>query len=512
VIDEQHYACDENKRFMVDYWYQVCVDYPDNVKSIVTNDKTVGKIYDFFISISPSERYVRYNQYALPSFYSVILLCATQSPRFLQTWMNHTNFEWAVKYLYLETPDYSQVANVIYEILKTCCVAQPGGQAFRTKHIPLTIQYDKLFVNPYSVIRFFDLLLRTNEDAVIFCKHHGLEHLHRFIEHRVARDAYEPESAVSLIEDLLNVLYKATHWLVDDKLGDQFKVYQQHITQSWDNTARLSILSTIFNFLKRYPTRDRLSERCYKVLIDLALLDVAGLNSVIRFLHHQLSTSQQSAAMEVQYTYPKSENFYLFAHAIVEKGVHTTEPQISTVATDLALTLTAEVLNNSSMLGGYFSLVETIVDTPALAEMLRTSTNVHRLLLKVFIENVQVLDNPKAEETLKKLVALLRGHAFPLESIRTAVSIQMQEFDRVIVLIQKALSDNDETQAEQNIVSALNCIKALLVLLDDQSRREFVQKHQAQLAIASNIAKLDKFKTLPRANEVLVALEQLLKL
>lgn len=150
LADSWRLPCDENKREMVNLWLHCLKDNSDNLKLLIENEKVALRLLDFFISISPETRYRTYNQAALPPFYTILHMLCVNSPKYLEKLMFHQNFAWALKFLYLETPEYVHTSTVVYEILKLCCNASP---TFRVKHIRVVLQGEKIHVASINVLK-----------------------------------------------------------------------------------------------------------------------------------------------------------------------------------------------------------------------------------------------------------------------------------------------------------------------------------------------------------------------
>jgi hypothetical protein len=150
-----------------------CVDSPANVKLITSNEKLIRQLFDFFISISPSLRLIAYNQQAMPAYYAILLLCCERDPNFLQSWTSQGNFEWAIRYLYLETSEYASTAAILYDTIKVAI----NFNELRQKCLNLVFSMDKLQQNSLNVLRLLDLILQQPMDSLYFCKYNGCQQL-----------------------------------------------------------------------------------------------------------------------------------------------------------------------------------------------------------------------------------------------------------------------------------------------------------------------------------------------
>lgn len=170
--DQNHYECDENKHELCITWQHALTSSTDNVRWLVRNERVIQRLLDYYISIRPGEKYRLYNNNSLPPFYQVINLCC-EHEQFLERVSSHRNFDWATRYLFMETGDYPQVAEVLFEIIKKC--AHLPEQ--RARHISVVLQYDKFNFCFDHLARFYELVLQTALDRQIFCEKRGLDFL-----------------------------------------------------------------------------------------------------------------------------------------------------------------------------------------------------------------------------------------------------------------------------------------------------------------------------------------------
>lgn len=54
---------------MIDFFHYVSQGFPDLIQRIVSTEKFVRRLFDYYISINASEKSKAYNAYAMPCFY-----------------------------------------------------------------------------------------------------------------------------------------------------------------------------------------------------------------------------------------------------------------------------------------------------------------------------------------------------------------------------------------------------------------------------------------------------------
>jgi len=392
----------------------------------------------------------------------------------------------------LETSDYAQVSDAIYEILKLSCASTQNGHTFRAKHIPIVIQYEKLFTNPYNVLRFYDILLCTIDDSIIFYKHNGLEQLHRFLEARMTREPYESEKR--LLEDSVNILYKATHWLVNPP--EQFKPHQNAILQGWDNSSRLGILAVIVSALKRYPNKESLWERCCQVLVDMSSIDTLCLVGILRFLWAQLSPSAPSSGMEMQETQRKPEAFYNLTQNVCERALLSTEKQIINLTVDLVLLAAKDAVTSAP----FYDLLNKMLQNQTHRELLLENSALLNLLAQIFMADNQALDFPSCTTFVSSVLPDVRSK-IPDDVSKSILSTQISKLENHVTYLKKSL-DEAPSVLSNIVLNILYSFKALQIYLVDQQRKDFLTTHKDKLITLFTIVKDPKLKQVDRINEL----------
>jgi hypothetical protein len=171
ACDRRRQECDGNKRELCDLWLRMLKLSISAVKQMADNKNMQHFLFDFFVSIRPSEKFRTYNNTALPAFYQILNMCC-DNERFLDLFTEHVNCNWAVRYLFLED-DYPAVATVLHEILTKCA----SHEKYRNKYWKVLVSCTKYDINHIS--QFLQLMLRTQADVICFSDHKGFEFLEK---------------------------------------------------------------------------------------------------------------------------------------------------------------------------------------------------------------------------------------------------------------------------------------------------------------------------------------------
>ncbi|KAG2467434.1 UBP34 hydrolase, partial [Polypterus senegalus] len=105
-LSEPAIATNHNKQALLSFWYNVCVDCPENVRLIVQNPVVTKNIaFNYILADHDDQDVVLFNRGMLPAYYGILRMCCEQSPNFTRQLASHQNIQWAFKNL---TPHASQ--------------------------------------------------------------------------------------------------------------------------------------------------------------------------------------------------------------------------------------------------------------------------------------------------------------------------------------------------------------------------------------------------------------------
>ena len=176
VIDLHHWECDETKKELLGYWYAAAIaPQPATGGALALAATHLRRLLDSFVSLRPNSRALEYNREVLPYFYGLMKLVVEgpDGATCLQVLLNHRNWEWAIKYLLVESQDYTQLGSGIETdrlgptlmwLLKEC-----GGTAtFRQKILTAALSANKLPAHAKNIVVLLSSYIITDEDKVPF--------------------------------------------------------------------------------------------------------------------------------------------------------------------------------------------------------------------------------------------------------------------------------------------------------------------------------------------------------
>lgn len=109
-LSEPAIATNHNKQALLTFWYNMCVDCPENVRLVVQNPVVTKNIaFNYILADHDDQEVVLFNRSMLPAYYGILRMCCEQSPAFTRQLASHQNIQWAFKNL---TPHASQYPGV----------------------------------------------------------------------------------------------------------------------------------------------------------------------------------------------------------------------------------------------------------------------------------------------------------------------------------------------------------------------------------------------------------------
>ncbi|KAL3205409.1 hypothetical protein MRX96_011301 [Rhipicephalus microplus] len=116
-----------NKQTLLLFWYQACVDCPENIKLIVQNPHVTKNIaFNYILADHDDQDVVVFNRCMLPAYYGLLRLCCQQSRAFARQLAAHQNVQWAFKNITPYTTLYTAAVGELLKLMELF-VALPRG-------------------------------------------------------------------------------------------------------------------------------------------------------------------------------------------------------------------------------------------------------------------------------------------------------------------------------------------------------------------------------------------------
>ncbi|XP_072031378.1 LOW QUALITY PROTEIN: ubiquitin carboxyl-terminal hydrolase 34-like [Amphiura filiformis] len=185
-LSEPPIACNHNKQALLQFWYNACVDYPDNIELIVSNPTVAKHIpYNYILADHDDQEVVMFNRVMLPAYYGLLRLCCQQSTQFARQLATHQNMQWAFRYLTPHASQYPMVVDELFRMMKLFVMRVPDISSDEMTHIQ---EFKRITLHCYleclersscwtTLISAFRILLEDDADRLVVVCNHGLSRL-----------------------------------------------------------------------------------------------------------------------------------------------------------------------------------------------------------------------------------------------------------------------------------------------------------------------------------------------
>ncbi|MEQ2263856.1 Ubiquitin carboxyl-terminal hydrolase 34, partial [Xenotaenia resolanae] len=182
-LSEPAIATNHNKQALLSFWYNVCVDCPENVRLVVQNPVVTKNIaFNYILADHDDQEVVLFNRGMLPAYYGILRMCCEQSPTFTRQLASHQNIQWAFKNL---TPHASQYPGAVEELFNLMQLFVAQRADMKEEELEDIKQFKKTTISCYlrcldgrscwtTLISAFRVLLENDEDRLLVVFNRGL--------------------------------------------------------------------------------------------------------------------------------------------------------------------------------------------------------------------------------------------------------------------------------------------------------------------------------------------------
>ncbi|XP_033985816.1 ubiquitin carboxyl-terminal hydrolase 34-like [Trematomus bernacchii] len=297
-LSEPAIATNHNKQALLSFWYNMCVDCPENVRLVVQNPVVTKNIaFNYILADHDDQEVVLFNRGMLPAYYGILRMCCEQSPAFTHQLASHQNIQWAFKNL---TPHASQYPGAVEELFNLMQLFVAQRADMREEELEDVKQFKKTTISCYlrcldgrscwtTLISAFRVLLENDEDRLLVVFNRGLilmtesfNTLHMMYHEATA--CHVTGDLVELLSIFLSVLKATRPYL-------QRKDVKQALIQ-WQE--RIDFAHKLLTLLNSYSPPE-LRNACLDVLKELVLLSPHDfLHTLVPFLQHNHCTYHHS--------------------------------------------------------------------------------------------------------------------------------------------------------------------------------------------------------------------------
>lgn len=297
-LSEPAIATNHNKQALLSFWYNVCVDCPENVRLVVQNPVVTKNIaFNYILADHDDQEVVLFNRGMLPAYYGILRMCCESSPAFTRQLASHQNIQWAFKNL---TPHASQYPGAVEELFNLMQLFVAQRSDMREEELEDIKQFKKTTISCYlrcldgrscwtTLISAFRVLLENDEDRLLVVFNRGLilmtesfNTLHMMYHEATA--CHVTGDLVELLSIFLSVLKATRPYL-------QRKDVKQALIQ-WQE--RIDFAHKLLTLLNSYSPPE-LRNACLDVLKELVFLSPHDfLHTLVPFLQHNHCTYHHS--------------------------------------------------------------------------------------------------------------------------------------------------------------------------------------------------------------------------
>ena len=117
-LSEPSIPVHHNKQALLSFWYNVCVDCPENIQLILQNPQVTKNIaFNYILADHEDTDVVNFNRMMLPTYYGLLRMCCTQSKTFTRQLAQHQNLQWAFKNITPYTTQYTLACDELFKLM-----------------------------------------------------------------------------------------------------------------------------------------------------------------------------------------------------------------------------------------------------------------------------------------------------------------------------------------------------------------------------------------------------------
>ena len=224
-LSEPAVPINQNKQALLYFWYQACLDCPENVQCIIQNNQVTKNIaFNYILADHDDQEVVLFNRIMLPSYYGLLGLCCMQSRNFTRQLAVHQNIIWAFKNITPYYTQYQSAVNELFKLMRLFIQTQDDSTAQELEEIQnFKRNTILLYLNSVdqrscwtTTITAFSILLENDEDRLFAISNNATHSLYQsfnilfmmFHEATACHITNEIVEVLRIITGLLKTLYK----------------------------------------------------------------------------------------------------------------------------------------------------------------------------------------------------------------------------------------------------------------------------------------------------------------
>ncbi|XP_076442216.1 ubiquitin carboxyl-terminal hydrolase 34-like isoform X2 [Babylonia areolata] len=306
---EPQIATHHNKQSLLNFWYLVCVDCPENVELITSNPHVCKNIaFNYILADHEDQDIMMFNRMMLPSYYGLLRLCCQHSRAFTRQLALHQNIQWAFKNITPYPSQYTHAVDELYKIMRLMSARYADStdeelrqvSTFRRSTILMYNRDLEARTHWQTLIAAFKILVETQEEQLLLLYNNGLTTLSEsFITLHVMYHEATACHVTNEITDLLTLLNQCLRTVREcsEKKGDwsakaQCASEMKSITMNWKE--RGEVVKKLLTLLNSY-TPPEVRTICFDVLKQMILtLQPEMISMLVPFLTQWHTTFQEN--------------------------------------------------------------------------------------------------------------------------------------------------------------------------------------------------------------------------
>ena len=117
-LSEPSIPVHHNKQALLSFWYNVCVECPENIQLILQNPHVTKNIaFNYILADHEDTDVVNFNRMMLPTYYGLLRMCCAQSKTFTRQLAQHQNLQWAFKNITPYTTQYTLACDELFKLM-----------------------------------------------------------------------------------------------------------------------------------------------------------------------------------------------------------------------------------------------------------------------------------------------------------------------------------------------------------------------------------------------------------
>ena len=178
-LSEPSIPVHHNKQALLNFWYNLCLECPENVQLILENPSVTKNIaFNYILADHEDHEVVAFNRIMLPTYYGLLRMCCLQSRTFTRQLSLHQNLQWAFKNITPYTTQYTLACEELFKLMSLFVDNKDGEgnevATFRRQALQLYLTTLDGRTSWSALVSACKILIASNEDRLFVVYNNGL--------------------------------------------------------------------------------------------------------------------------------------------------------------------------------------------------------------------------------------------------------------------------------------------------------------------------------------------------